>query len=316
MVKRCFSVLVAVLAQGLPAAAQSLAPGNETILEQELRADLFFLASDELQGRLSETPENRTAAAFIRSRFERLGLEPMGPEGSYYQPYRLMRARLGGENELELMRENGTTLRGQLGESFFPQTFSASGSVEAELVFAGYGISAPKLSHSDYGSRALGGLIVLVLDHEPGERDPESMFDGVVTSEYSRNLRKALYAQRAGAAGILFVTDTHNHPGPSNFSRLAFRSWPDPPRRIPRYTLASWAEAVRIPALQISTSLAEALVNSTGRSLDELARESETAGGIEPIPVPSLLLRLTTSVERRASTTATSSPESLDPIYG
>ena len=300
MMKRCFPVLAVILAQGLPATAQSLAPGNDTILEQELRADLFFLASDELQGRLSETPGNRTAAAFIRSRFERLGLTPMGPEGSFYQPYRLLRARLGGANELELKREDKTTLRGQLGESFFPHTFSASGSVEAELVFTGYGISAPKLSHDDYGSRALRGRIVLVLDHEPGESDPEAIFDGVVTSEYSRNLRKALYAQRAGATGILFVTDTHNHPGPSNFSRLASRSWPDPPRRIPRYTLASWAEAVRIPALQISPALAETLVRSTGRTLDQLARESEKMGGIEPVPVPSLLLRLTTSVERQS----------------
>ena len=217
MMKRCFLVLAVILAQGLPAAAQSLAPGNDTILEQELRADLFFLASDELQGRLSDTPENRTAAAFIRSRFERLGLTPMGPEGSFYQPYRLLRARLVGANELELKREDKTTLRGQLGESFFPHTFSASGSVEAELVFTGYGISAPKLSHDDYGSRALRGRIVLVLDHEPGENDPEAIFDGVVTSEYSRNLRKALYAQRAGRDGNSLRHRYPQPPGPVQF---------------------------------------------------------------------------------------------------
>ena len=293
-------LLAVCLAYSLPLGAQEVAPGNETILAGELRADLFFVASDEMQGRLTETPENEIMSAFIRSRFERLGLEPMGPEGSFYQNFRLMKSVLANslENDLEIVRDDGATMRAQLGDSFFPLRFSASGSLEAEVVFAGYGIRAPKLSHDDYGDGSLRGKIVLVLDHEPGERDPESIFNGVVTSEYSRNLRKALYAQTAGAAGILFVNDVHNHPGESNFSSLAARTWPDPPPRVPRYLLALWAERVQIPAMQISPTLADVIVATTGRTLVELARASETRGGVEPIPVPSHRVRITASVER------------------
>ena len=293
-------LLAVCLAYCIPLGAQDVAPRNETILADELRADLFFLSSDEMQGRLTETPENEITSAFIRARFERLGLDPMGPGDSFYQPFRLVKAELANplENDLELMRDDGATMRAQLGDSFFPLHFSASGSVEAEVMFAGYGILAPKLSHDDYGDGSLRGKIVLVLNHEPGERDPEFIFNGVVPSEYSRNLRKALFAQNAGAAGILFVSDVHNHPGESNFSSLAARTWPDPPRRVPRYTLALWAERVHIPAMQISPAMANAIVSTTGRTLVELARASETRGGVEPIPVPSHLVRITASVER------------------
>ncbi len=63
------------------------------------------------------------------------------------------------------------------------------------------------------------GAIVLVVDHEPGERDPNSPFDGVVTSDAGGALRKAQAAQAKGAAGILYVSDVHNHPGAAGNAR-------------------------------------------------------------------------------------------------
>jgi len=294
-------LLALCLTYALPLGAQDVAPGNDTILADQLRADLFFLASDEMQGRLTETPENEITSALIRSRFARLGLKPMGPDGSFYQPFRLLRTSLPAtlDNELELMRDDGTTMTAQLGDAFVPVRFSASGVVEAEVAFAGYGIRAPKIAHDDFDDEVR-GKIALVLDHEPGERDPESKFNGVVRSEYARDLRKAIYAQEAGAVGILFVRDVHNHPEESSFANDARSMWPETPRRVPRYTLALWAERVQIPAMQISPTLAEAIVSATGRSLSELARQSEAEGGINPVPVPSRLVRMTASVERHA----------------
>ena len=73
-------------------AAQQRAPQNESIRQEDLRADLFFLAGDSLRGRLTDTEENRAAADFIRSRFERMGLKGAGPGGSFFQPYNLMTA--------------------------------------------------------------------------------------------------------------------------------------------------------------------------------------------------------------------------------
>ena len=87
----------------------------------------------------------------------------------------------------------------------------------ALLIFAGFGISAPELGHDDYAHMDVRAKIVLVLDHEPGENDPDSPFDGLVTSEAAHPLRKALTAQEKGAVGILFVADVHNHREPENF---------------------------------------------------------------------------------------------------
>ena len=109
-------LLMAVTLAGARLTAQP-APGNETISAHELRADLYFLASDEMRGRLSETPENRIAAGYIRSRFERLGLEGLGVDGSFAQAFHLMRAALGEANELELESDRGSTMRGASGQS-------------------------------------------------------------------------------------------------------------------------------------------------------------------------------------------------------
>src|SRR3954468_6744571 len=91
------------------AAAQQRAPQNESIRQEDLRADLFFLAGDSLRGRLTATEENRAAADFIRSRFERMGLKGAGANGSFFQTYNLMTATSGDAamNRLELTGEEG-----------------------------------------------------------------------------------------------------------------------------------------------------------------------------------------------------------------
>jgi hypothetical protein len=65
-------------------AQDAAAPRIDSITQSDLRADLFFLAGDGMRGRLTNTPENALAADWIKARFERLGLKPAGPNGSYY----------------------------------------------------------------------------------------------------------------------------------------------------------------------------------------------------------------------------------------
>src|SRR5262249_41990358 len=143
------------------------------------------------------------------------------------------------------------------------------------LAFAGFGISAPEREHDDYRGIDVRGRIVLVLDHEPGENDPKSPFDGLVMSEAATPWRKALTAQEQGAVGILFVSDVHNHPEPENFEALAHSTWPEKPPRIPHYLLQNWVDRVHIPAARISTALARTLLRGVKGSFEELARASE-----------------------------------------
>lgn len=277
------------------AGAQDRAPQIDSIRKAELRADLFFLASDGMRGRLTDTSENALAAEWVKARFERLGLLPAGLEGSYFHPYNLLTATLGSPTTLTVTLDGRHTLQLASGQDFYPQRFSASGRAEGAVVFAGFGISAAAQNHDDFAAADLKGKVVLALDHEPGERDPSSPFDGLVTSEASNALRKTLAAQARGATAMLFVTDAHNHPGPANFEAAARAFWPDTPPRIERYTLASLMERVRIPAAQISPSLAEAI---TGRTVEELGRLAETPGGIKPVAPAGATIEIATTVER------------------
>jgi Zn-dependent M28 family amino/carboxypeptidase len=294
-------------------AAQQAAPEIDSIRKEEMRADLTFLASDAMRGRLTDTPENRLAAEWVAARFERLGLKPVGDANSFYQKYNLMTATAslsGPENQL------GT---GKAGQDFYPLRFSASTSATGDLAFVGFGISSPDRGYDDYRGDVK-GKVVLAIDHEPGEADPDSPFDGIVTSQASDPLWKTLAAQEKGAAAILFVADVHNHQGPGAggrgpgpgaggqgpgtvgqddaFARSAGNYWPAEQPRIPRFMLGAWVERVRIPAVQISPALAASLVEKTGKSLLDLAKSAESPKGSTPIALGTSVT-VKTAVERK-----------------
>lgn len=292
-----FRLLCLVSLVGVSLSAQARAPQNDSIRQEDLRADLFFLAGDSMRGRLTDTNENRAAADFIRSRFERHGFTPIAPGNSYFHSYNLMTASLGEGNALEIPGPNGATRILRAGQEFYPHRISASGEAAGPLVFVGFGISAPALGYDDYAGLTR-GAIALALDHEPGERDPKSPFDGVVTAEPAAAWRKALAAQEKGAAAVLFVSDVHNHPGPGNFEQAARNTWPEREPRIRAYTLAAWADRIRIPVAQISPAVAASLVEGAGKSLDDLARSAETARGFTPLPLGSAQVRIRTAVNR------------------
>lgn len=285
---------------GVAAQQSSPAPAIDSIRADELRADLFFLAGDAMRGRLTDTVENLATADYIRSRFERAGLTPPAPGRSYFQNYLLMTATLGAENRLTVA--SGTAAGAPTrtyahGQEFYPQRFSATGTVEAEVVFAGFGITAPRWEHDDYKGE-VAGKIVLVLDHEPGERDPNSPLEGVVTAEPAAPWRKALAAQEHGAVGILYVADVHNHQEPVNLEQAARNVWPATPPHLKTYTLATWADRLRIPAAQISPALAESLLAGTKKSLAAMAAAAEAPRGAPVVPLPGVRVRLTTDVVR------------------
>jgi hypothetical protein len=272
------------------------APFNQSVRKEDMKADVYFMASDRTRGRFVGTEEYAWTAEFIESRFARLGLKPAGSDGTYFHEFSLVSATIGRDNALSL-NGPGSGWRGQVGLDFYPHRFGASGRIEAAVVFAGFGISAPSLGYDDFRGDVT-GKIVLVLDHEPGERDPASPFDGVVTAEAAVPFRKVLAAQARGAVGVLFVSDVHNHPGASAFTASAAAYWPATPPRIDRYFLQDYLERIHIPAAQISPALAATLVRGTGRSLEDLARASETTAGTTAIPLAGPTVALSTDVVR------------------
>ena len=99
MCKRVTAVLFVIWLLA-PLAADERAPQNDSIRQDDLRADLFFLAGDAMRGRLTDTEENRATGDFIRSRFERMGLKPAAPNGSYFETYNLPHVKLRTVDDL------------------------------------------------------------------------------------------------------------------------------------------------------------------------------------------------------------------------
>ena len=292
--RRLTAVLALLIAASL--GAQQRAPEIESITARDMQADLTFLASDSMAGRLTDTPQNAMAAEWIKSRFERLGLKPVGDNGTYFQKYTLATATLGEGNQGRI---------GTFGTDWYPTRFSASGNAEGSLVFVGYGITSPERNHDDYRGD-LKGAIALALDHEPGERDENSPFDGVVTAQAADQLQKTLAAQARGAVGIIFVSDVQNHPVPANAPAQVpglnlGTAWPQQAPRIPRYMLGSWVEQVKIPAAVISVPALKSMLmasSALGQPFEELAKSADTPGGVKPRPV-GIVAQFTTAVTRK-----------------
>jgi hypothetical protein len=274
------------------------APGSTSIRKEDLQADLSFLASDALQGRLTATNGNQLATEFIRARFERLRLKPAAPDATYYQSYQLMTNTLGPTNEVTA-EVGEKSVSSKLGDDFYPHRFSDSGHVEGGLVFAGFGIVSADGSYDDYRGADLRGQIALVLDHAPGESGSGRTRTAPFDTEAATPLQKTLAAQAHGAAAVLFVIDVHNHPstGGSLGSETA-NVWPQGTPRIDRYTLAAWTERVRIPAIEISRQFAAELLRPTGRSLSDLGRAAESVTGHMPVALRDVRVKVSTSVVR------------------
>lgn len=106
-------------------------------------AHVRYLADDRLEGRSVGSEGARCAAEYVADRFRALGLQPAGPEGSFFQAFPIRKgAELGSGNELTV---EGTSYL--VGEEWTPTGFSASDALQGELVYAGYGLSSPGNPH-------------------------------------------------------------------------------------------------------------------------------------------------------------------------
>src|SRR5579883_880274 len=189
-----------------------LAPGYDSIRPSELKADLTFLSSDALEGRLSLSRGSEAAVQWIASEFAKAGLKPAAGD-SFLPPVPLIEYTPDRQlTSLTLARD------GKPAESFqapdatsnFPNETSLSG----EVVFAGFGITAPELNYDDYAGIDARGKIVLIFNHEPQETNPASVFNGIGNTRYANNNYKLFNAERHGAAAVLTMADP-DHQGPA-----------------------------------------------------------------------------------------------------
>ncbi|MGQ0562924.1 MAG: M20/M25/M40 family metallo-hydrolase [Gemmatimonadota bacterium] len=93
--------------------------GAATITAGDMKARIAFLASDALRGRDTPSPGLEAAAAYIASEFQRLGLQPRGDEGTYYQRYPFTVRRLIGDSTSLTVTTRGEAVSYTFGSDLF-----------------------------------------------------------------------------------------------------------------------------------------------------------------------------------------------------
>jgi hypothetical protein len=250
-----------------PAPVASQAGASATDLLEIVKT----LAAPEMAGRASGSPGMERAAQYIAGEFWRAGLEPRGDAGSYFQTFDVVTGiRLGEGNRLRL-QQGERTQEFQVSRDFTPFSFSDSGEVQGEVVFAGYGITAPELQYDDYAGLEVTGKIVLLLSGEPRERDPSSPFRRPEAYRYTEVRYKILNAREHGARGVILVTNP-----------LAHGDEPERLFAIQGITSVSQSGILAVNALR---GVAEAILARTGRSLQELQATIDRDLRPQSIPV-------------------------------
>ena len=199
-------VLAAVLASCAPSRPIPT-PADPRFDGARAKADVAWLADPARTGRGVGTAGIGEAATWIEGQMKAIGLAPAGADG-YRQPFEApVGARLLDGNSLVL---GGAGKR--LSVDWQPFTFSDDGKLEAEVVFAGYGITAPDLAYDDYVGLDVKGKVVLVAQDFPREQDQASPFRDPRNQRYGEWRYKVTNARDHGAAAVLAVRDDWNHP--------------------------------------------------------------------------------------------------------
>ncbi len=220
------------------------------ISSQNYLDDVKFLASPELKGRATGSPELERAAAFIAGKFKSFGLKPA--DGKDFE--QAFPVTLGAHNG------PGTLLRYKWPEKsvavsssqFTPIGFSSSGKFAGQVVFAGYGITDKENHYDDYDGIDVTGKFVLILRHEPLEANggPPGM------SSHAALAEKAVNAKMHGAKGLILVNDIFAH----NVSQDDL---------IP-IGLGGGPTDAGIPFVQVKEKLAEEWIDAEGQDLNHI----------------------------------------------
>ena len=227
-----------------------------------------FLADDRLQGRDTGSDGHRKAAEYVAAEFRRTGLEPGGVNG-YLQPVAFRSRRIVEETSSLVLVRDAKTENVVLGdEATFNMRIEQGGTIDAPIVFAGYGLAVPELKYDDFEGLDLRGKVVLFLSGGP------SHIPGPLLAHY-QSVRWSLL-QKTGAIGTMSITNPKGMDTPWERSMLS--------RLMPSLTLADPAlgdTAGQRLAVTINPARAEKLFTGSGHTFQEML---DVAAQGKPLP--------------------------------
>jgi Zn-dependent M28 family amino/carboxypeptidase len=212
--------------------------------------DVKYLASPELRGRMTGTPQLETAGAFIAGKYREFGLKPANGK-DYYQSFDFTASAQPGKQIRLAVTEQGKSSALRIGDDFAVFSFSHAGHFAGTPVFAGYGITAPEQHYDDYAGLDVKGKVVVVLRHAPKSGN---------FGQHAEFASKASNAKMHGAAAVILVSHSVDEKRPG----LIASDGPDD---------------AGIPFVQVEEDAASAWFAAAGKPL---AKVFETVDGGKP----------------------------------
>jgi Zn-dependent M28 family amino/carboxypeptidase len=164
-------------------------------------AHVEALANDGMRGRETGSPEHLKAAQYVADHFKEAGLEPAGTDGFLQTVAFRSRRIVEAQSSLALV-SNGKATPVVLGdEATFGMRIDPAPDVDAPLVFAGYGLQVPELSHDDFTGLDVNGKVIVHLSGAP------SNVPGAMAAHYQHASQRAALVRRLGALGYVTITN-------------------------------------------------------------------------------------------------------------
>lgn len=177
-----------------------------SITTEEISSYMDKLTSAEFNGRLAGAPGFEKSAKWVAENLKEWGLKPMGDNGTYFQmfdkPYVVVKDP--GALSVSVTGKDGEILKKNyfFPVSYYPGSNSGNGTAEGEVVFLGYGLSAPELGYDDYQGIDVKGKIVVVSGGSPFDSKHEK-YEASLPHVTSR--AKLDNAVKHGAVAMLYT---------------------------------------------------------------------------------------------------------------
>ncbi len=253
-----------------------------------LREHVRYLADDRLQGRDTGTAGGELAAQYIAKEFRTMRLKPAGEGDSFLRPVPFERSRQDADRSKLLLSRDGQSQTLSYGTDFILNGFATTDAqLEAPLVFAGYGITAPEFKHDDYNGLDAKGKLVVLLSGEPPSSDP-AFFDGDKDTKYALGSYKIQQARERGAVGVVTLLTSSRAP---KFSWDRARAG-----QVRSVITLARARVNGFPTLLMRADGAEKLFQGAPLSFPQVDEQAEK-GAVKGFPLPGKL-RVEVSVHR------------------
>jgi Zn-dependent M28 family amino/carboxypeptidase len=258
-------------------ATPALAAPDQGAREARWWGHVEVLASDAMEGRLTGSPGYDNAAAYVVQQFRTIGLQPAGSNG-WFQPVELIEQRFDtAKSGASLTLSGAATPLSVPGQIYFRGSFPMPATVDAPMVFAGYGLSVPDAGFDDLAGLDVAGKVVVVIAAAGPPGIP-----GALKSDARSNLAHML-AER-GAVGVLSVT-------PPKFLEIPWARQVDISAQPSMYFSDASLRDVATPFMAASFNPAEAerLFAGSGHNFAEIAALAESGATLPKFALPSRL---------------------------